>query len=142
MRPADAPLQADLTVTSASLGFIQEGAPVLLRYAAYPYQRFGLYRGTVTEVTRAPVSVLEPGASQPDAGKAQPDAGPGTALYRVTVMPRQRYVVAYGEQKPLEAGMEVEADIALDRRPLYQWMFDPLYRLQRGVNAVTGRDLP
>lgn len=139
--PRGASLQANLVVTSAALGFIREGAPVLLRYAAYPYQRFGLYRGTVTEVTRAPVSVGGQGVGQPDERATSDAAAAPTALYRVTVAPRQPYVLAYGERKPLQAGMEVEADIMLDRRPLYQWAFDPLYRLQRGVSVVTGQEV-
>ena len=33
----------------------RHGAGSFHRYAAFPFQRFGLYRGVVTEVTRAPV---------------------------------------------------------------------------------------
>ena len=43
--------------------------------------------------------------------------------------------------KALEAGMQVDADIALERRPLYRWLFDPLYHLQRSVSLVSNGGL-
>ncbi|WP_428374546.1 HlyD family efflux transporter periplasmic adaptor subunit [Lichenicoccus sp.] len=121
--PRSQTLEADLYVTSAAIGFIREGAPVLLRYAAFPYQRFGLYRGGVTQITRAPMSVDGDGSRE---------------FYRIVVMPELPYVLTYGEHRPLEAGMQVEADIALDHRRLYQWLFDPLASLGRSVGAVAG----
>jgi membrane fusion protein len=41
-------------------------------------------------------------------------------------------VTAYGAQVPLQPGMTLEADVALERRRLFEWMLDPLY-------AVTGQ---
>jgi membrane fusion protein len=130
---SDVPLEADLFVNSASIGFIRDNAPVLLRYAAFPFQRFGLYQGRVKEVTRAPVQAESPG----EAGALRPPAEqPGQ--YRVVVTPQLPYVAAYGAHRPLEVGMEVEADIALDSRRLYQWLLDPLYRARGSFGVVTG----
>ena len=36
---------------------------------------------------------------------------------------------AYGKPEPLKAGMQVEADILLDRRRLIEWIFEPLLSL-------------
>ncbi len=129
--PRDGRLQANLFVDSASIGFIEAGAGVMLRYAAFPFQRFGLYRGTVTEVTRAPLRSED----VPEAGGARAD--PTGGLYRVVVRPDADGVMAYGERRRLEAGMRVEADIALERRPLYRWLLDPLFRVRRSVDLVT-----
>ncbi|TLU74139.1 HlyD family secretion protein [Lichenicoccus roseus] len=135
--PRSQTLEADLYVTSAAIGFIREGAPVLLRYAAFPYQRFGLYRGRVTQITRAPMTI-EGGATVGGAVEGG-QAGDGGEYYRIVVMPDLPYVLTYGQHRPLEAGMQVEANIALDRRRLYQWLFDPLISLERSVGAVAGR---
>jgi membrane fusion protein len=35
--------------------------------------------------------------------------------------------------------MRVDADIALEKRPLYRWLFDPLYHAKRSFDLVTGR---
>jgi membrane fusion protein len=122
-------LEVSLFVDSAAIGFIEKGAPVILRYAAYPFQRFGLYGGTVKEVTRAPIGTLQQGA----------EAAPGmqAGLYRILVEPKIPYVMANGQRKTLEAGMRVDADIGLEKRQLYRWLFDPLYHLQRSVTLVS-----
>src|SRR5690606_4427796 len=52
--PADAPLEAELLAPSRAVGFVRAGDAVLLRYQAYPYQKFGHHRGTVVSVSRAP----------------------------------------------------------------------------------------
>jgi len=130
--PSEGRLQANLYVESSSIGFIETGAPVMLRYAAFPFQRFGLYRGTVVEVTRAPVDA----ADAPDASGLKDKAGAG--IYRIVVRPEEDGVMAYGEKRRLEAGMRVEADIALEKRPLYRWLLDPLFRVKRSVDLVTG----
>ncbi|MDR7038569.1 MULTISPECIES: HlyD family secretion protein [Methylobacterium] len=127
--PSEGRLQANLYVDSASIGFIETGAAVMLRYAAFPFQRFGLYRGVVTEVTRAPLE----GGDVPETSGVRKAGG----IYRVVVRPEEDGVMAYGERRRLEAGMRVEADIALEKRPLYRWLLDPLYRVKRSVDLVT-----
>ena len=141
--PSSGTMEADLFVDSSAIGFLRVGAPVLLRYAAFPFQKFGLYKGTVTEVTLAPISQ---DTSQPG-GPSSPAEGMRSAsekgsLYRLVVTPELPYVLAEGKQQKLEAGMQVQASIALDRRHLYEWMFEPLYQVQHSVRIITGTDKP
>ena len=35
-------------------------------------------------------------------------------------------IPAYGQQEPLQPGMQVEADVMLDRRRLIEWIFEPV----------------
>jgi membrane fusion protein len=133
---SDAPLEADLFVNSSSIGFIRDNAPVLLRYAAFPFQRFGLYRGRVKEISRAPVQADDSSSEQVPAAGAR-SLAQRLGQYRVVVKPQLAYAVAYGAHKPLEVGMEVDADIALDSRRLYQWLLDPLYRARGSFGVVT-----
>jgi len=106
----------------------------LLRYQAYPYQRFGHYEGVVTSVSRAALSPGELPAQL--AGLTSLTglvAGSATEpIYRITVSLTSQTVTAYGAQVPLQAGMALEADVSLERRRLFEWMLDPLY-------AVTGQ---
>jgi membrane fusion protein len=128
--PQTGALEVSLFVDSAAIGFIEKGAPVILRYAAYPFQRFGLYGGVVKEVTRAPISTMQQQVNESATGTQG-------GLYRILVEPKAPYVVAYGQRKSLEAGMRVDADIGLEKRRLYRWLFDPLYHLQRSVTLVS-----
>jgi membrane fusion protein len=132
--PRAGDLEVNLFVDSAAIGFIEKDAPVVLRYAAYPFQRYGLYRGRVKEATRAPVDTSLPGGDVMAAANALQN---GEAVYRILVTPQTDYVSVDGRRKSLEAGMRVDADIALEKRPLYRWLFDPLYHLQRSVRLVS-----
>jgi membrane fusion protein len=141
--PSSGTMEADLFVDSSAIGFLRVGAPVLLRYAAFPFQKFGLYKGTVTEVTLAPISqdTSQPGGPSSPAEDMRSASEKGS-LYRLVVTPELPYVLAEGKQQKLEAGMQVKASIALDRRHLYEWMFEPLYQVQHSVRIITGTDKP
>ena len=118
--PAKAKLLAELYAPSRAVGFVAEGGEVQLRYAAFPYQKFGHARGTVVGVTATTV--------------AGDSARGGEPLYRVAVALESQTVMAYGEPRPLLAGMTVEADVLLERRRLYEWVLEPLYALAGRLN--------
>lgn len=124
--PEAASLEADLFAPGRAIGFVREGQPVLLRYAAFPYQKFGFYRGTVTSIARAAVNPAD--FSTALAGLTSLyDAG--EPVYRIRVALGRQTVTAYGEELPLQAGLAVEADIMLESRRLIEWVLDPLYTL-------------
>ena len=50
--PDNARLQIELYATSQNAGFIQPGQRVALRFAAFPYQKFGVQYGTIREISR------------------------------------------------------------------------------------------
>ncbi|MBB2158384.1 HlyD family efflux transporter periplasmic adaptor subunit [Gluconacetobacter diazotrophicus] len=130
-------VQAELYVSSDAIGFIRPGQPVLLRYDPYPYRRFGLYLGRVTEITRAP---LPKEGSQWDtqAGHANPADSGGLSgnVFRVIVTPDHRYVLANGERHRLEAGTALSADIAIEKRQLWAWAIDPLVGVGDAVETA------
>jgi membrane fusion protein len=131
--PNSGAMEANLFVDSSAIGFVRVDEPVLLRYAAFPYQKFGLYTGKVTEITRAPITQ--------DAGSPR-SANDKGAFYRIVVAPELSYVLADGKQQRLEAGMQVQANIDLDRRHLYEWIFEPFYQVQQSVRIITGANAP
>jgi membrane fusion protein len=123
--PDGATLEAELYAPSSAISFIKEGNPVSLRYRAFPYQKFGQHAGTVREVSRAAVPIAEVNQA------AASDAAQGP-VYRILVSLPAPTILAYGRREALQAGMEVEADILLDSRRLYEWILEPLF-------SVTGR---
>ncbi len=124
--PGDGRLEAELLVPSRAIGFIVPGDRVLLRYQAYPYQKFGHQRGTVQRISR---SALDSGGSGLPVGHASPSQ----PYYRVTVDLAEQAVIAYGKPEPLKPGMLLEADILGERRRLIEWVFEPLYSLKGRV---------
>ncbi|KXV26681.1 HlyD family secretion protein [Gluconobacter japonicus] len=134
--PTDQALQIELYVNSASIGFLKENEPVLLRYDAFPYQKFGLHHGHIAEITHAPVTN---GAQQPPRSAQDNDQKNSSPqdIYRIRVQPDQAYVETYGIRHPLEAGMTVSADIATDRRHLWQWLLDPVISVRNTLTTTT-----
>ena len=130
--PAGAKLQAQLYAPSSAVGFLHAGQPVLLRYQAYPYQKFGHHPGTVVQVSTAPLQAGELASlalPTPATGAVAAVGGVGEPLYRVTVALERQSIDAYGRAQPLVAGMQLDADVLLDRRRLVEWLFEPVLGL-------------
>jgi membrane fusion protein len=119
--PEGAALEAHLFAPSRSIGFVHPGQEVMLRYLAYPHQKFGSHRARVIAVSRSPMLPAELGFTPID-GTREP-------VYRIKVALDEASVAAYGHREPLQPGMQVEADILLDRRRLIEWVFEPLLSL-------------
>ncbi len=120
--PADARLQAQLFAPSSAVGFVRANQHVQLRYQAFPYQKFGHQSGEVVQVSRSPLQASElVGLSLPAALSAS-----GEPLYRITVALDRQSVAAYGQAQALAPGMQLEADVLLDRRRLIEWLFEPV----------------
>lgn len=119
--PEGSELVAELMVPTRAIGFIEPGQPINIRYSAFPYQKFGLYQGEVTQVSdhvllpnewrHAPISTQEP-------------------MYRVTATLNEQAVMALGQNTPLRPGILLDADITLGQRTLMQWLLEPLYSLK------------
>ena len=124
--PAGTVLEAHLYSPSRAVGFVRPGQRVLLRYQAYPYQKFGHYDGVVASVSRSAVS---PGELPPQLAGFGGSRETNEPVYRITVTLTSQTVTAYGEQVPLQPGIQLEADVAIDKRRLIEWMLDPLYTL-------------
>ncbi|WAC72838.1 HlyD family efflux transporter periplasmic adaptor subunit [Roseateles sp. SL47] len=107
-------LEAQLYAPSRTAGFVQPGQTVWLRYAAYPYQKFGMSRGTVISISQTPLAPpdLPPGQTQALLTSAQSNE----PLYRITVELEKQFVNTYGEMRPLRPGMSLEGDVIQDRR--------------------------
>ncbi len=118
--PDDAQFKAELFVPTRAIGFIEVGQSVLLRYSAFPYQRFGLYEGTISKVTEV---ILSPEELNVPVKLEEP-------VYRVSVTPSKQKVSGYGREFPLQAGMLLEASIILEGRSLGEWLLAPIYGLR------------
>ncbi|MFO1298408.1 MAG: HlyD family secretion protein [Rubrivivax sp.] len=132
--PAEHRLQAHLYGPSRAVGFARQGQRVVLRYEAFPYQRFGHHEGTVASISRTAVSPsdLPPSLSSLASPGTAGGSGAGEPLYRVVVDLGSQAVAAYGERLALQPGMTLEAEVSLERRRLYEWVLEP-------VRAMTGR---
>ena len=118
--PKGSVLHVELLVPTRAIGFVTQGKEVVMRYEAFPFERFGQYRGVITDVSQTvwsagekigPMMVKEP-------------------VYRVAVTLDQQTVSALGQTVPLRSGMLVNADILLEKRSLFEWIFEPVMQLR------------
>ena len=119
--PESSELEAILIVRSDKIGFLKKGQLVQLRYQAFPYQKFGQYRGTVYEIAKSPMSAQQISTLFGSSLGADRDAA-----YKVTVRLENQFVTLYGEKQRLVAGLALEADISLDTRRLIEWLLQPV----------------
>ncbi|KVM03966.1 anibiotic ABC transporter [Burkholderia ubonensis] len=126
--PQGAQLEARLMVPSRAIGFVRPGARVVLRYEAYPFQKFGQQFGRVTEVSR---TALTPQEVANLTGRTDVRE----QLYRVVVALDRQDIVAYGKREALHPGMAIEADVLIDKRRLIEWVLEPLYALGRRAST-------
>ena len=123
IQPRGMGLEAQLYAPSHAAGFVVPGQSVQLRYAAYPYQKFGLQAGTVSAISHSAFAPTDlPPALQAQFGRQTTEA-----IYRVTVSLSAQTISTYGEYRPLKAGMSIEADIVQDQRSIIEWMLEPLF---------------
>ncbi|HET7547494.1 MAG TPA: HlyD family efflux transporter periplasmic adaptor subunit [Usitatibacter sp.] len=121
--PKGSGLHVELMVPTRAIGFVKAGQDVMLRYDAFPYERFGQYHGRIIDIGRnvwsagdrvGPVSVREP-------------------VYRVDVALDRQDVSALGQDFTLRPGMLVNADLLLEKRTLFEWIFEPVLKLKERI---------
>ena len=110
-----------LLVPVRAVGFVEPGQNLVVRYDAFPFQKFGTYLGKVTSVTptpllpgevfNSPVNIREP-------------------MYLVKASLSSQTINAYAQKIPLKSGITVTADIKLADRSLWQWLLEPIYSLR------------
>ncbi|SMC29183.1 membrane fusion protein [Andreprevotia lacus DSM 23236] len=123
--PEQATLLAELYVPSENIGYIKKGNRVSLRYDAFPHEKFGLQEGEVTAISSNTFNPNELGIFMKEPAP----------MYRVLVALKKQVAHAYGKDFPLQVGMSVKANVAVNTKKIYQIMLDPLYAASDKLGA-------
>jgi membrane fusion protein len=124
-------LEVHLYAPSRTAGFVAAGQKVLIRFHAFPYQKFGLYEGEVLEISRTPLAPNELPANLATTilSNAQQNVlgfNSNEALYRIKIRPSRQFVTVYGKRQALKSGMTLDADVLQDERRIWEWIVEPL----------------
>lgn len=128
--PEGSRLEAWLYAPGYAVGFIRPKSDVWLRYPAWPWQKFGQYHGVVKSVSKV--------ALTPNEIELFDNREAGAPLYRIVVQIDSPWVNVYGKKVPLQAGMQLEADVVRDKRRIYEWIFEPLLKITSSTTSQQG----
>ena len=119
--PDNEPLYAELYVPTRARGFLTTGQPVLLRFHAFPYQKFGTHPARIDEIS---ATVMVSDALPVALALNEP-------VYRIRASLEAQFIHAYGEAVALRPGMLLDAEIVKDRRTLIEWLFEPIVSMSK-----------
>ena len=125
--PAPATLQARLYAPSRTLGLVKTGQKVVVRYQAYPSEKFGQEQGVVAQVSGVALS--------PEEYSLRTDRNVEEPMYEIIVTLPEQTIMLNGQPHALQAGMAVDADILLERRRLIDWLLEPILNFRRRLAA-------
>lgn len=131
--PQHAELIADIYIKNRDIGFTRVGDRAMIRYASYPYQKFGMHGAEVISISTAAV----PAAEILNISGAIPGLDQNTAqdlYYRAALRLDAQHILAYGDAQPLATGMALEVDILRETRAIYEWVLEPLYSITGKVS--------
>lgn len=111
--------------------FVSRGEQVNIRYDAFPFEKFGQFPADIISVSSIPASMNELSHY-----KNSPINSDRThiASYYKTIVKLDRKSLSYaGHELNISSGMKAQATFFLERRPLYQWMLSPLYKMNKSI---------
>lgn len=119
--PGEETLRAEVWVSNEDIGFVRKSQTVKLKFAAYPFQKYGMVEGVVEHV----------GADAADAntgnGTSPHDKSPKPPLvYKALIALKRMSLEMDGQQFPLAAGMQANAEILLGTRTVMEYLLSPV----------------
>ncbi len=110
-----------LQVPSIAVGRMRVGQTVNIKLDAFPFSTYGIQHGRIVAIDEASLQ----------AGSRPEDASPAAArTFGVEVKPDRASILVNGTPVPLKIGMELTADVTIDRRNLFGWWLEPLQSMR------------
>ena len=121
--PKDETLRAEVWVSNEDIGFVRQGQPVKLKFAAFPFQKYGMVEGLVEHVS-ADSADNHTGSGGTPADKAPAKNQP--LLYKALVTLKALQLEMDGTRFALSAGMQTNAEILLGTRSVMEYLLSPV----------------
>ena len=125
--PQDDQVIAEVWVGNQDVGFIRRGQGVTLKLTAFPFQKYGMVKGKIVQVS-ADATEASSANTRSDAltGRDRPMMGP-LAFRALVHLDRQD--LAFEQMRyALAAGMQVSAEINLGTRSILEYVLSPVQK--------------
>ncbi|WAT15011.1 HlyD family secretion protein [Xanthomonas fragariae] len=124
--PEPSTIVAEVFIPSSAIGFIHPGTRVALHYAAFPYQKYGVQYASIESISQTPVLPSQVSELLGQAPPPQP-------LYRAKAKLEHQKIYVEGASKHLNPGMQLDAELLLERRSIASWLFEPVSAFHASV---------
>jgi len=112
MVPADSPMSMDIKIANRDIGFIEKNMTVKYKFAAFPYQDYGMLMGKVSAI---PPSAVE-----------EQNLG---FIYIVQATLDKAYFEIKGKKYPIKVGMTARAEVVTERKTVFSLLFKSAKKL-------------
>lgn len=116
-------------VPNNAISFVKKNDEVSIRYEAFPFEKFGQFKGIIKHISTLPASLQEltfykniPQITEQN-----------IPLYKIIVEIPEQYVHYNNTTLHFMSGMKAEATLFLENRKLYEWMLFPVYNLTKNM---------
>lgn len=121
-----------LWLPNNSIPYVKVGDTVNIRYDAFPSDKFGQFPGKIVSISSLPASRQEMSEyTNVSNGSNQQEL----ALYKAIIKIKSDKFYYNGKKLELSNGLKAQAIVFLEERPLYMWMFTPLYKIAQSVSG-------
>jgi hemolysin D len=125
--PVGEPLIAEVYIDNQDIGFVREGQAVRVKLAAYPFTKYGLLDGIVTNIS-ADASRMNADQA-PQAQENFTNKTPAVSPFKARVRLGNQKLVWNGTSLPVAAGMQVVAEIRQGERTVLEYLLSPVRRV-------------
>ncbi|HBT4669925.1 TPA: HlyD family secretion protein [Klebsiella pneumoniae] len=121
-----------LWLPNNSIPYLKIGDSINIRYDAFPADKFGQFSGEIISISSMPASRQEMSEyTNVNNGSTQQEL----ALYKAIVKIKDKEFSYKGKTLSLSNGLKAQAVVFLEERPLYMWMFTPIYKISQSVSG-------
>lgn len=119
--------QLVMWVPNSSISFVKPNDELNIRYEAFPFEKFGQFKGKIKYISTLPASLQELNFYK----NTPLENNQNTPLYKIIVDIPDQYIKYNQKTLFLISGMKAEATLFLENRKLYEWILFPLYELTK-----------
>ena len=112
--PEDVKLEFEVYADNKDIGFIKVGQEAEVKFETYNFQKFGMYKAEVMEISADAVN--EPSNPQQD------------KKFKLILDPTSNDINVYGQPAKIEIGMNVSAEIKIKEKRIIDFFLDPFRR--------------
>ncbi|HIG8547631.1 HlyD family secretion protein [Klebsiella pneumoniae] len=121
-----------LWLPNNSIPYLKIDDSINIRYDAFPADKFGQFPGEIISISSMPASRQEMSEyTNVNNGSTQQEL----ALYKAIVKIKDKEFSYKGKTLSLSNGLKAQAVVFLEERPLYMWMFTPIYKISQSVSG-------